>query len=336
MRKIFIKGFMAATAISTILTTQSMVSYARVNADQTYTVESGDDLKLIAKDILGDEDRWTELYDLNSSTIKDPALIYPGQILILPNEFVVAGEGTQASATGSQTTKPSETSGSKTTQSSESTNSQNAQPSEPAGSQTSDQAPAARDEEALASKLAKELIEKAKLIEPMVTSCLQEMESDNVKLIGLEHRLKSQESLAEIIITKSHELNISTEEAANDIGNVLRYTLCTTTDNYLNMVDSTLKKLTSEGITEKSFNNTWGDSSYKGINTTLQANDIVIELQFHTNESYNAKEATLELYEKIHAENTPQEEKDRLQVIHDAEYENIPIPEGAPDYKWNN
>ena len=48
----------------------------------TYTVKSGDSLSLIAQNILKDISRWPEIATLNN--ISNPALIYPGQVLTLP------------------------------------------------------------------------------------------------------------------------------------------------------------------------------------------------------------------------------------------------------------
>lgn len=53
-----------------------------------YTVEEGDSLWLIAQKELGSGYRWTEIYEENKDTIKDPDLIYVGQVLHI-------GEGEQ-------------------------------------------------------------------------------------------------------------------------------------------------------------------------------------------------------------------------------------------------
>lgn len=49
----------------------------------TYTVKSGDYLILIAKKELGDGNKWKDIYELNKDKIKDPNLIYPGQVFKL-------------------------------------------------------------------------------------------------------------------------------------------------------------------------------------------------------------------------------------------------------------
>lgn len=50
----------------------------------TYTVQSGDSLSAIAGRVLGDMNRWTELYELNRDQIPDPNVIYAGLVLKLP------------------------------------------------------------------------------------------------------------------------------------------------------------------------------------------------------------------------------------------------------------
>ena len=52
---------------------------------KTYTVKSGDTLWNIAKKYLGNGSRYTEIYNLNKSKIKNPNLIYTGQVLTLPS-----------------------------------------------------------------------------------------------------------------------------------------------------------------------------------------------------------------------------------------------------------
>ena len=49
-----------------------------------YTVTEGDSLWKIAKEQLGDGSKWTEIYEENKDTIKDPNLIYIGQTLTIP------------------------------------------------------------------------------------------------------------------------------------------------------------------------------------------------------------------------------------------------------------
>jgi LysM repeat protein len=50
----------------------------------SYTVRAGDTLSRIARDVLGDVDRWPEIVAANG--LDDAALIYPGQVLALPED----------------------------------------------------------------------------------------------------------------------------------------------------------------------------------------------------------------------------------------------------------
>ena len=50
----------------------------------TYTVEKGDTLSKIAKETLGDANRYPEIFEANKPMLKDPDKIYPGQVLRIP------------------------------------------------------------------------------------------------------------------------------------------------------------------------------------------------------------------------------------------------------------
>ena len=71
-------------------------------ANKTYVVRAGDSLSKIARDVLGDINRWREIALLNA--IASPYTIYVGEVLTLPasitqNETRVFTDGTQITAT---------------------------------------------------------------------------------------------------------------------------------------------------------------------------------------------------------------------------------------------
>ena len=49
-----------------------------------YTVKRGDSLSKIAKRVYGDPMKYTKIFEANKPMLKDPNLIYPGQVLRIP------------------------------------------------------------------------------------------------------------------------------------------------------------------------------------------------------------------------------------------------------------
>jgi nucleoid-associated protein YgaU len=68
----------------TATVTQDTTRVDNTAPPKTYTVKSGDCLWNIAKAVLGSGARYTEIYNLNTDIIKNPNLIYSGQVLKLP------------------------------------------------------------------------------------------------------------------------------------------------------------------------------------------------------------------------------------------------------------
>ena len=54
------------------------------STNKTYTVKSGDCLWNIAKKFYGNGSKYTVIYNANKDKIKNPNLIYPGQVLTIP------------------------------------------------------------------------------------------------------------------------------------------------------------------------------------------------------------------------------------------------------------
>lgn len=51
-----------------------------------YTVKSGDNLSKIAKEVYGDANQYTQIFEANQPLLKDPNEIFPGQVLRIPQQ----------------------------------------------------------------------------------------------------------------------------------------------------------------------------------------------------------------------------------------------------------
>lgn len=83
------------TAVLAALALVPAAASAQGGEPQTHTVKKGDTLWDLAQQYLGDPFRWPEIYRRNQSTIQDPNLIYPDQVIIISGD-VVATAGTPA------------------------------------------------------------------------------------------------------------------------------------------------------------------------------------------------------------------------------------------------
>jgi hypothetical protein len=76
--------------------------------------------------------------------------------------------------------------------------------------------------------------------------------------------------------------------------------------------------------------NTWPGDQYKGINTRWRIPDgPLFEVQFHTQESFDAKQFTHAAYERIRGSNVSEDEYDELISFQAKVSTRIPEPDGA-------
>ena len=74
----------ARADFSDVQSSSSTTAPRTYEQQKTYTVVSGDTPSKIAKREYGDAGKWQAIYQANRDKIKDPDLIYPGQVLTLP------------------------------------------------------------------------------------------------------------------------------------------------------------------------------------------------------------------------------------------------------------
>ena len=64
--------------------TATVTSTEEIVGEQQYTVQKGDNLSKIAKNLLGDANAWKQIFEANRDVLDNPDKIFPGQTLTIP------------------------------------------------------------------------------------------------------------------------------------------------------------------------------------------------------------------------------------------------------------
>ena len=184
-----------------------------------------------------------------------------------------------------------------------------------------------------ADTIAKQVRLLAEMKEPSVTEDMKSLEKNGNFLVGLDKNLKSVGSLSRKIISDASKHNTSLETAVSEIGDSLRYTLICSEDTFTEDVRSSLLELQEKGYKIEKFKNKFDEVYYHGINVNLLTPDgTIIELQFHTEQSFLAKgEMTHIYYEIARNDFTSQEAKDLANQIQEGVTKLVPQPDGVLD-----
>ena len=154
--------------------------------------------------------------------------------------------------------------------------------------------------------------------EPKITEEIKNLISEtNGHLEGLEFRMKSKESLFRKIEKDyiDSEGDISRIEIFKKMNYIIRYTTILDFDNFTEDYNRIKDLILKENYNIIKIGNTWKDGNvYKGINTVIEKNNIKIEMQYHTRESFKLKNGILhKLYEEYRDINTSEKRKKELQ-----------------------
>lgn len=184
--------------------------------------------------------------------------------------------------------------------------------------------------------IAQNMLDEIVKTEPQITETLKSIaKASNGHLEGLDFRLKSKDSLIRKIETDALLEDISIQEAAKQIKDVLRYTTILEPDDFGKNYDEMNTKLIKSGFEIIKVKNTWSDSGpYKGVNTILEKDGIAFEMQYHTQESFELKNGKLhELYEERRLPATSQERKLELDKEMVQLSKNLTVPNGIEGVK---
>lgn len=184
-----------------------------------------------------------------------------------------------------------------------------------------------------ATKHAEGLYYKAKSVEPKITKDVQSVVTGTTaKMYGLEHRLKTKESLQRKIETDAFNDNISLNDSASKIKDAVRYTAMSEDKDFTKNYFRIKQNLENKGYSEVRCKNYFdlydkGIVKHKSVQSVFRdPNGYLFELQFQTKASQNAKDKKVPLYEEARR---PDISKDRLSQL-EAEMvklaENVPTP----------
>lgn len=154
-------------------------------------------------------------------------------------------------------------------------------------------------------KLANSIFSEAVKKEPQITKDVkQAARISNSRMYGLEHRLKTKESIKRKIETDAIEKGITNTESANDIKDAVRYTTIADDDTFVSSYNITKGSLESLGYSEVRCKNYFelykqGAVKHKSVQSVFQdKNGYKFEIQFQTPSSQKAKNLKLPLYEE--------------------------------------
>jgi hypothetical protein len=151
---------------------------------------------------------------------------------------------------------------------------------------------------------------RAAINEPSITDRLVKLADEaGGEMAMLESRLKQRESLARKITQDAAEKNVTLQEAADSIGDAIRYTMLLDPQDYAATAQKVVNDFEAQGFDVFKFKNYWQEgNSYKGINTNIRTPDgTVFELQFHTPQSLAVKQPSHEIFERSRVTTNPRE-----------------------------
>jgi hypothetical protein len=183
-------------------------------------------------------------------------------------------------------------------------------------------------------------LERIRPIEEKVNATLHEIKTEvpGCDLVGLKFSLKGEERFKEKVSDEVRaKPDRSIAEITERMPDAVRYTFQLNADRYVDGYWNLRHHLELSGSELLLSRNSWDSPDYKGVNTRwLGPDGQVFEVQFHTPESYQAKQLTHTAYERLRTENAPGAERPELEAFQQEVSVRIPVPDGAtgiPDYR---
>ncbi|MBI2169376.1 MAG: hypothetical protein HYU28_07740 [Actinobacteria bacterium] len=173
--------------------------------------------------------------------------------------------------------------------------------------------------------------------EPVITGDLRRASNElEVPLTGLQHRIKSPDSIARKVHNGWESRPTATaEQIALDLGDVLRYTfVIDDVEGFYAAAERICRKLAEAGyVVEKATDSFGRRTRYKGVHAAVRAPDgeTTLEVQFHTTESAEARRQTYALYRTYRDADKERDERFRAAVQIAEVTSGVPDPPNRPD-----
>jgi hypothetical protein len=117
---------------------------------------------------------------------------------------------------------------------------------------------------------------------------------------------------------------------SENMPDAVRYTFQFDRDDYTDGYWNTLDCIERHGYEMEFSRNSWEGTQYKGINTRWRTPaGQIFEVQFHTPESFEAKQLTHTAYERIRSPVASDQERDELYQFQSEVSASIPVPADA-------
>ncbi|HEY4700486.1 MAG TPA: hypothetical protein VIH64_01275 [Streptosporangiaceae bacterium] len=126
--------------------------------------------------------------------------------------------------------------------------------------------------------------------------------------------------------------DLSVGELANEIHDGIRYTFIFDPAHYTDQTQRACSSLIGDGYELTRLANRWDGEEYKGVNSRWHDPHTgqSFEVQFHTPQSWEAKQQTHETYERIDNPDTPVGDVERLRAYQQSVSSSLEIPD-----RWN-
>jgi hypothetical protein len=150
---------------------------------------------------------------------------------------------------------------------------------------------------------------------------------EDTEKYALKEPDRFKEKLFELI---RDEPDKSIEQHVAEIHDGIRYTFVSDDEDYVRTVSQATDILKASGFELGVRKNEWSNDEYKGVNTRWQDHEsgCRFEVQFHTHESWQVKQATHSAYTQIHDTRTPTEERERLRAYQREISSSLVLPAG--------